>query len=228
MRRSHRRLDVCVRGERLTPAVLDRMRDVEVRAQIAAVAAEHGASDGFNQRAIRPGDQVCAEQIRTAGSMLPRSPRTVVEQGSQLRVNLVEIAGGILVDDDDVGAEALQPPVFLRLQHLMRQRHIVGAEHVYEQQGKIPGDAVRPEAGLPHRVGRNRGRRCAKRAVGAEHPRCETLEQEGVVCRHAEMMQSALRVREGERECARGRARLAVFLRQRLRGLSIGSDAGRK
>ena len=72
----------------------------------------------------------------------------------------------------------------------------------------------------------NRVRTRAQRAVGEEHPRRQPLEQQRLVVRDAEMTQTALRVREGEREGARGRARVAVLLGERFGGLAIRGDAG--
>ena len=66
----------------------------------------------------------------------------------------------------------------------------------------------------------------AQRAVGEQHARRQPLEQQRLVVRNAEMAQAALRVREGQREGARGRARVAILLRERLGGLAIRGDAG--
>ncbi len=91
--------------------------------------------------------------------------------------------------------------------------------------GQIAGNAVRPQAGLPELVRRDRVRTGPQRAIGEEHPRREALEQQRLVVRNAQMAQAALRVREGERERARGRARVAVLLRERFGRLSIRRDA---
>ncbi len=109
------------------------------------------------------------------------SSRTAVE----LRLHLVEVADRMLVEDDDVGAEALEAPVFLRLQHLPHQRHVLVAEHAHEQDRQVAGDRVRPEARLAQLVRRNRlraaraaSRRCRARARRAarrarrRRPRC--------------------------------------------------------
>ena len=101
----------------------------------------------------------------------------------------------MLVDDDDVGAEAFQPPVLLRLKDLADQRHVVVADDAHEQDRQIAGDAVRPQAGLAELVRRDRVGAGAKRTVGEQHPRREAFEEQRLVVRDAEMAQAALRVR---------------------------------
>ena len=140
-------------------------------------------------------------------------------------MNLVQIARGILVQDDDIGTQPLQAPVLLRLKDLTHERHIVVADHAHEQHRQIAGDAVRPQTGLSELVRRNRVRARPQRAVGEQHSRRQAFEQQRLVRRNPQMTQTALRVREGKRECARGRARVAVLLGKGQCGLSIRGDA---
>ena len=187
-----------------TPAAagLHRVRFVELGAEVAAIAAEDRPRDRLDQRALGLADQIAAQQVRAAGSVLPRPPRPVVEERGELGVHLVEIAGGILVEDDDVGAQPLQAPVLLRLQHLPHQRHVVVADDAHEQNRQIAGNAVRPQTRLTSSFDAIVSGSRAQRAVGEEHPRRQTLEQQRFVVRDAQMAQAALRVREGERERA--------------------------
>jgi hypothetical protein len=62
-----------------------RMRFIEVRAQVAAVADEDGARPP-QQRAFSAADGH-AQQIRAAGTMLPRTPRSVVEERRAARAS---------------------------------------------------------------------------------------------------------------------------------------------
>ena len=84
----------------------------------------------------------------------------------------------MLVEDHDVGAESLEPPVLLRLQHLPHQRHVVVPGDAHEQDGQVAGDAVRPQT----RTGRARSTRSSSAPARSEpsvheHPRRETLEE---------------------------------------------------
>ena len=197
------RLGGAVGAKRRTPAAWTGCGSIELGAQVAAVAAEDRARDGLEQRPLRAAHAIGAQQVGAARPMFPRAPRPVVEERRELRVHLVEVAERMLVEDHDIGAQALEPPVLLRLQHLPHERHVVVADDADEQDRQIAGDAVRPQTRLTELVRRDRVGVRAQRAVGAEHPRREPLEQQRLVARDAQVAQAALRVREGQREGAR-------------------------
>ena len=178
------------------------MRFVEVRAQVAAVATDHHPRDRVEQSPLRHADAIAAQQVCAARPVFPGPPRSVIEYSGELLVHLVVIGRGHLVQDDDIRAQPLQPPVFLRLQDLAGQRHINVADDAHQQDGQVAGDAMRPQTRLAELVGRNRRRTRAERAVGEQQPRRETLEEERVVARHPQVAQAALCVGEGECERA--------------------------
>src|SRR3954464_1961472 len=103
------------------------MGRIELRAEIPAVSTEHRACDRREQGAVGLADQIRPQQECAARTMLPRAPRSVVENRRQLTVDLVEIARGILVEDDDIGAEPFEPPVLLCLQDLTDERQVAVA-----------------------------------------------------------------------------------------------------
>ena len=45
----------------------------------------------------------------------------------QEALHLVEVLGGMLVEDHDIGMQALHAPVLLREQHLTHQRHALAS-----------------------------------------------------------------------------------------------------
>ena len=196
-----------------------------MRAKIAAVATEHRPRDGLNHRALRGADPVRAQEVGTAGSVLPGPPGTVVEEGRELRVHLVQVARGVLVQNDDIGAQPFQTPVLLRVKDLTHQSHVPVTEHPHEQNGQVPGNTVRPETGLTELVGGNRVRSGPQGAVREEHSRRQALEEQRFVVRNTQVPQTALRVGEGERECAGRRARIAVLPGERFSGRAIRGDA---
>ena len=157
------------------------MRFVELGAEVASVPAEDRARDRLDQRTLDFANQIPAQEIRTAGSVFPCPPEAVIEESRKLCVDLVQIAGWILVQDDDVGAQPFQAPVLLRLKDLTHERHVVVAGDAHEQNGQIPGNAIWPQAGLTELVRRNRVRPRPQRAIGEEHPRRETFEQQRLV-----------------------------------------------
>ena len=65
---------------------------LELRLQVAAVAAQHGARHGREQDALGVAHAVAAQQVGPAGLVVPRPPRAVVEERRELAVHLVEIA----------------------------------------------------------------------------------------------------------------------------------------
>ncbi len=140
----------------------------------------------------------------------------------------------MLVDDHDVGAQALEPPVLLRLQHLPHQRQVVVvADDADEQNRQIARDA-RAATG---RIGRARStaiasalarsepsvpstreaRRSKSTASSAEMPRCRRplsacvdRQREGARRRRSDrgISARALRRSRGRRPC-RSRSRAA-------------------
>ncbi len=135
------------------------MGAIELRAEVALRTLEHGPRDGLEQRALRGGHQVPSQQVHAARLVLPRAPRSAIEQRRQLRLHLVEIAHRMLVHDHEVRAKTLQPPVFLRLQGLANEREVITAD-AHEQDRQIARDAVGPQSALAeHVVGDGVGRR---------------------------------------------------------------------
>ena len=120
----------------------------------------------------------------------------------------------MLVENDDVGTEALQPPVFLRAQRLAHQGKIALLDHAHDQDREIAGDAVGPEAGLAEGVARENRGGGTERGVGPEHARGEPLVELRFVGRDAKVTQQQLGLGGREREGAGGRSRIVVFLGQ--------------
>ena len=128
------------------------MRSSELSPKVAPVAAENRACDRFEQDSLGVAHPIRPQQICAAWAMLPRAPRTIIERRGELRVDFVQVADRVLVENHDIGAQAFEPPVLLRLQDLIHQRHVVIAVDADEQDGQIAGDAVRPETGLAELV----------------------------------------------------------------------------
>ena len=196
-----------------------------MRAQVASISTEDRAGHRLEEGPLRFPGQIAAQQVGSAGAVFPRPPRAVIEKGGELCVNLVEIAGGILVHDDDIGAQPFQTPVLLCLQDLSHQAHIVVADYAHQQDREITRNAELPEPRLTQSVASNRVRIRPQRAIGEEHSRRETFEQQRLVVRDVQMSQSALGMRECEREGARRRARVAILLCERFGGVAVRRDA---
>src|SRR5450759_1868276 len=94
------------------------MRCVEIGAAVASVPTEDRPRDGRDQRALHFADQISAQEVRTAGSLFPQPPGPVIEEGREPFVYLVQVAGWILVEDDDIGAQPFQAQEYWRLKGL--------------------------------------------------------------------------------------------------------------
>jgi hypothetical protein len=85
------------------------VRFVEVGAEVAPVPTEDRPRDGLDQRTLCFADQISAEEVRAAGSVFPRPPEPVVEEGGR---RIRQEALDDPVQDDDVGVSP-QAPGFL-------------------------------------------------------------------------------------------------------------------
>ncbi len=206
---------------RLAPGI----RTIDLGDERPAIAVQNGAGDREEQRALGLAHQLAAQQIGAARLVAPRAPRAVVQQMLQLLVRFVAIAHRMLVEDDEIGAQAFQPPVFLRLEHAPREPHRIVFGDADDRDGEIRRDAVGPQRLAAKRVLRPHIRPGAQRSVNVEHARRQPLVQLRVVARDVEMMQCALPLRRRERERAGGRAWFAILRRQRQRGLLVRRDA---
>jgi hypothetical protein len=86
-----------------------------------------------------------------------------------VRLEFIEIIGRVLVENDDVGVQALHSPVLLREQHLPDEGEAVRTPDADHDDGQVAGNAVAPEVGLRQGVA---GQRVGTGAgdVRAEHP----------------------------------------------------------
>ncbi len=132
----------------------------------------------------------------------------------------------MLVEDHDVGTQPLEPPVLLSLQDLADQRQVVLLHHPNEQDGEIPGDAVRPEAFLAELTPGQDLRARTQRAIGVQHARRQPLVEQSVLARDAEVPKRALRVGESEGEGPGRRARPVVLLGERQGRVARERHAG--
>ena len=56
------------------------------------------------------------------GLSVPAGPARLLHELDQQVLHLVEVVGGMLVQDDDVGAQPFDAPVLLRVQQLAHER----------------------------------------------------------------------------------------------------------
>ena len=74
--------------------------------------------------------------------------RTAVDQLLQRLVQGLEVAGRMVVEDDEVERQPLQAQILVRFQELDDQRRRILAGDADEQDRQISGDAVLPQVAL--------------------------------------------------------------------------------
>ncbi len=125
---------------------------------------------------------IAAQQVGAARAMHPGPPRALVEERRQLRLQVVEIAGRVFVQDDGIGRQPLEPPVLLRLQHLAHQLEVLGPSADADQQDRqVARDAVAPQSLLALLVGGALLGHGAERLVHVEQAGGEPLEEPGIL-----------------------------------------------
>ena len=98
--------------------------------------------------------------------MLPGPPGPGVEERGELDVYVVEVAHRMLVQDHDVRAQALEPPVLLGLEDLPDEGDVASLDHAHEEDGEIAGDPVGPQPRLAQHVALQDLRPRPQRGVG--------------------------------------------------------------
>ena len=146
------------------------IRSIDLVGQSAAVSAQYRTGDAGKKCTLALSHPVAAQQIHSTRAVFPRAPWAVVEQGRDVRVGLVEIADRMLIQDDNVRAQTLQPPVSLRFQDLADEAKGILFGDSNQDDRQVARDAVRPQGFLAERVVGQYLRACTERPVHVQHP----------------------------------------------------------
>ncbi len=203
-------------------------REAELAREIAGLAVQNGAGRGEQDDALRVRHGVAAQQVHASRTMLPRRPRALLEQALQLLVHCVQVAVRVVVEDHDVGAEPLEPPVLLGTQDLQYERHVLGANRAHHENRQVARNAERPEPRLTQRVAREHRAGRTQRSVGPQGVRGEAFMEPRLIGRDPEMTQPHRGLAPGERDRALRSGRVVVLFGQRDRSCARGGGAGRE
>ena len=198
------------------------LRARQLIAQPAVVGVHHRACRRAQQQLVVGRHQIGAAEKDAAGFVDPVLLRTAVDQPLQLLLQGMEIAGRVVVQDDEVERQALEAQVLVSLQELDDQRRGRLAGDTGQQDREIPRNPVLPQLALTLPVLLD-GVPMTQPRVSGEHAAAETLKGNRVFDRQVEMPQLDLAVRAGQRERARDRAAIVVLLDQvQRRFLALG------
>ena len=169
-----------------------RRRPVELFGEFARDHLPALRAQPTTNEARSAGERASARQKEHATwTIAPGPPRPAGDHCRQALLHLVEIVGRVLVDDDDVGDQALDPPVLLRLQDVTNQPEIVTFFDRHEQDRQVSGDTVRPQRRLALRECGKLLRRGPQRLVQVQHTACQSVVLAGEFARDAEVPQAA-------------------------------------
>ena len=124
----------------------------------------------------------------------------------------------MLVEDDEIEEQPLDPQVLVRLEQFGDERDAAGVGDADEQDREIPRDAVLPQLALAPPVPLDR-LDVAQPRISRDQPAAEPLELQGVFDRQPEVPELDLAVRAGERQRACHGAAVVVLRDQAERVL---------
>ena len=134
--------------------------------------------------------------------------------GLQRVLEILSVRDAVLVDDDEVDVEQLQPPVLVRPEQLADEVDVRGVVDPHEDDREVPGDAVRPQSGRPALVPGQQGGRRPKRRIRVEDPVGEALEEMGLVGLDAQVVELDLGLRPGQGRRPLEGCRFAILVGQ--------------
>ena len=120
----------------------------------------------------------------------------------------------MLVEDDEIDVEELQPPVLVRAEQLPNDVEVLGFVDPDHDDGQVARDAVGPQARCPLIVAGQQARRRPQRRVRVEDPVGQALEQVGLVGLDPQVMELDLGLRPGQGRRPFEGGRLTVLVGQ--------------
>ncbi len=123
----------------------------------------------------------------------------------------------MLVEDDEVEDQSFSAQILVGLQQVGHERYAGVVGHPQQQDRQVPGDAELPEVALTAAIARDR-LEVAQPRIAEEQPATETLEDEGVFHRQAEVTQLDRHVRGGQGDGAGNRPPVGILVDQGERG----------
>ena len=147
---------------------------------------------------------------RLAGMCERRLARS--HEALQRAVEILGVAGAMLVDDHEIDGQPLETPVFVGPQQLANEIEVLGLRDPDDDDRQVAGDAVGPERRCAAIVPGELAGRWPERGIRVQDPVGEPLEQMGLVGLDPEMVELDLGLRPRERRRTFIGADLAILV----------------
>src|SRR5450756_366181 len=115
-----------------------RLGAVELLREVAVFPAQHRPRIGEEPALLVGAEEVAAEQEDAVLLAGVRGPRAALDELREEVVELLAVALRMLVEEDEVGSEALEAPVLLGLEGLPGEREVLDALETHRQDRKVP------------------------------------------------------------------------------------------
>ena len=149
-----------------------------------------------------------------------------VNRGEDALVELLQVAGGAVIEHDQIHHHAAPAPVVVRREQLPQRGQAFGRIDRGEHDGPITRDGRRPQHRLRAAVPAQLFLGGAQGRVGEEEMPGQLLEHPGVAGRDAELAQLDLGRSPGEVQRALGRTRMVIAIGELEGPLRRGGDEG--
>ena len=194
------------------------VRAGELVAKVAVGGVHDAARRGPQQELIVGGHEIGAPEEDTARFVDPALFGSGFDHRLELLLQVLQVAGRMLVEDDEIERQSLEAQVLVRLEHLGDERDAGGVSQSDEQDRQVPGNAMRPQVALPALIAFDR-LEIAQARVARHQAAAKPLELDGVFGRQHEMPQLDLAVGARQRQRAGDGAAVVILRDQPVRVL---------
>ena len=187
---------------------------IDLIAQAAIVVADDDARDRLQQHAILMRHLLRRTHKDAARTIDHVGLDAGGDQAHDLILQLLAVAGLVLVPDHQIHGEAFQPPVRVRLHDLPHQFDIVRIGDLQQHDRQVAGNRMAPQSGLATPILQQHRRVGAQRTVRINHQPGEPLVQLRIGLGRIDLPPHHLAVRPGQIEDAIGESTIAIFVDQ--------------
>ncbi len=173
------------------------------------------ACDALHQDAVLGGDLLGAPDEDASGTVEQLRIDAARDQAHDLILQQLAVTRVVLVPDDQIDGETLQPPIRMRLHYLPNQVDIGRIADLQQHDRQIAGDRVAPQARLAAMVVAQDAALGAQQGIGIEHGAGQAAEELSIGFGRVQLSQHYQTVRPRQIEYAIGQVRVLILVDQR-------------